>query len=84
MSGNRRRQTTIVAQAVIRDGRIEQAGFIPYVINADAQPLPASDEEAKDVLEELVRKSRQFDTAFDPRSQDILVLCAEAVGARPR
>lgn len=81
--GNRRKQTTAVAQVIIRDGRIEQAGFIPYVINADAQPLPASPEQAKDVLEEMQRKSKEFDTEFHPRTNDILVIRAEApVAAR--
>ena len=83
MHGGRRRQTTAVAQVLLRNGRIEEAGFIPYVINEEAQPLPASTSEAKDVLEEMQRKSKDFPTEFHSREKDVLVLRAKApVAAR--
>jgi len=79
----KKRQTTAVATVTIRDGRIEEAGFIPYIINEHAQPLPAGPEDAKDVLDELVRKSKEFATEFHPSTGDVLILGSKVpVGVR--
>ena len=72
--GARHRQTTAVARCVIQDGLIQEANFIPYLINEGAQPFPAPPAEAKEVLEEIERKSEPFGTTFRPRTSDVLVL----------
>jgi poly-gamma-glutamate synthesis protein (capsule biosynthesis protein) len=75
--------TTAIATCTVRDGQIAEVGYVPYMIKATGEPYPASPEEAQQVLDELLRKSKEFATALEPRGPAVLVWQSQSVLAVP-
>jgi poly-gamma-glutamate synthesis protein (capsule biosynthesis protein) len=70
--------TTAIATCTVREGRIVDAGYVPYMIKATGEPYPASPDEAQQILDELRRKSREFGTEFREQDGRVVVWQAQA------
>ncbi|MBI2868141.1 MAG: CapA family protein [Chloroflexi bacterium] len=68
---------TLIAKAVIRDGRIERVAFLPCMINREGQPepCPQSDDRFQRIFSYVsqITRAAGFETKFEPHGDEVLV-----------
>lgn len=67
------RQTTALARCRIEGGAIREVGFVPAVINEDAQPILAGADAGAAIVGEVRALSAKFGTVFEPGPEAVVV-----------
>jgi len=68
-----RKQTTALARCVIRDGAIQEVGYIPAFINETAQPMLVDTEKGASIVGHVENISQKFGTKFEVREHEVVL-----------
>ena len=68
-----RKQTTALARCIIRDGAIQEVGYLPAFIDEEARPMLVDTEKGAGIVGQVQEMSGRFGTTFEVR-EDVAVL----------
>jgi poly-gamma-glutamate capsule biosynthesis protein CapA/YwtB (metallophosphatase superfamily) len=68
-----RAQTTVLAECHLRNGSIQQVGFLPTFINEDAQPNMVNTGEGATIVDHMKTISQPFGTVFEVNNDQVVI-----------